>query len=377
MTKTPQDFGAKGDGVSNDAVALNAWLAQGGTLELTGGPYLFDGPLGYVSGSRLTIKSRLLMRQGWDSGYALCSNLLRHGNKTARTNDVVIDMTGGGIEFVQHGSTKPRKGLGITYTDGATIVSPKVQSTFAEGSHDYKINLFAMEIRNSTDGTVKGGFLNVISGQEGCDGLHFIGNCADWTIDGMQIISGDDCFGLTHERSVGTVGTIERITIQNCSAENKAHSAIKILSEVSGCVIRDITFKNNDLMTTLNVSGQGAPIKIIADKGTIDGVKVTGGNVRVIIPSGGKVNGLLAEVGGAARNVNLSPDTIEHWDRGLLEAQTAPPLIFAPGRVTALKPVSKPSPQYDRPLVRVKSGSTVALPPGTATYPGQTLIEYV
>jgi hypothetical protein len=359
--------GARADGITNDGPAINAWLAGGGTRDLTGGPYLFDGPLRFEPGTRLSIKARLLYRQGWASAYALCSRPFFEGNRTLATGDVVIDMTGGSIELLP-GSTQPRKGIGITFCDGVRVIKPTVKGVYQAPAG---INLFAMEVRSSRNGTITGGFLNVISGQQGADGIHFTGDCYDWLIDGLAIVSGDDAFGFTNEVSAGV---IERITVRNCLAETKAHSAVKLLL-IAGGRLANIVFENNDLKTTLSPGGQGAPIIIDQQYGVISGVALKGGRLRVVAPPAGLVGGPLVRVNRAS-NVSIAPAEIAYFSRSLLVANRCIGLSFKPGKISALGVI--PQPSVPTPLVSVAEcpNAILVLPSGsTPAYPGQQMIS--
>ena len=242
MTKTPYDFGAKGDGLTDDTSALGRWVQAGGG-EIPAGNFLFKAPLRFGPGFKIERwEGKLLYGRGWPSGYAICSR-----DWTRYTPGVKIDASAGG-EIVYHGeSDMPRKGLGLTHLENFEVVN----ATVVGGAAAKGINLFAAELRHSRKGIIRGGLFSVNSGQQGADGIHLTENCSDIEFVGVRTGSGDDSVGLTVEIPKHAGSVIERITFTDCHLDNEGHSSLKILlaSFADRSVIRGITLKNCTMRT--------------------------------------------------------------------------------------------------------------------------------
>jgi polygalacturonase len=366
---TPYDFGAKGDGLTDDTNALGRWVQAGGG-EIPAGAFRFNGPLRFGPGFLIKRwEGKLLYGEGWPSGYALCSR-----DWTAPTRGVRIDATAGG-EIIYHGhSDRPRKGLGLTFLEDFEVRNP----TVAGGAGDKGINLFSAEVRNSKRGRITGGRLSILSGQQGADGIHFTQNCSDIELVGLTTLAGDDGAGLTVEIPPHADSVIERITFSNCTLDNIGHSSLKVLltGASRAAQIRDVTLRDCTMRTTLAPLGAGVPVIIVnrsrAAGGRIEHITISGGRSEVIVPEGGLQGGTALQII-AADYLHIRNHDMYYWSRTVLVAEDCKGLVIEGGVFESIRPIAT-NPAV--PVFRTKACPDARIAPARAkgAWIGQRLV---
>jgi hypothetical protein len=335
MSTTPQQFGAKGDGLTDDTAALQRWVDAGGG-EIPAGRFRFNGPLRYGPGFTITRwEGDLLYCRGWVSGYAFCSK-----DWKARTTGVRIDASARGRIIYTGFSDLPRKGFGLTYLDDFVLIRPTVLG----GAAAKGINLFSAEVRGCRKGVIRGGELSVRSGQQGCDGIHFTDYNSDIVVQDLLTHAGDDGAGLTVEDLARVGAVMERISFIGCHLGTDGHSALKMLLLAIGgaAVLRDILLKNCSLSAQLEMGGAGTPLIALnqnrAGGARIEGLTIEGGSTTVIVPHGGAPAWNTMQFQGVDR-LSLHKHQIDHFSRIAIDATDCPGMIVDRCPITPVAPV--------------------------------------
>lgn len=266
---TPQKFGAKGDGLTDDSVALNAWAAAGGG-EIPEGNFILNGPLHFPRGFRITRwQGRILYRRGWLSGYALSPR-----DWSQKTYDLLIDASAGGSITLDGDSDMPRKGFGLINLDRFTLIGTHYQARPATRRNE---NLFAYEWRDSYNGTlIRCGGDNRTT-KPGSDLFH-------WSRSNRRhrLI---DCYGYAHDDTLSS--TIENPEWGKCVMKDihvlggefttDGYSAVKaLISTDTGSSIEDFVVENAILRVKKVGTNPGQPVIIQPGKGAIRNVATLG-----------------------------------------------------------------------------------------------------
>ncbi len=274
-------FGAKGDGKTNDAIAIQHAIdacAQngGGTVLVPGSHTYLSGPFVLKSNVHFYLEAGAVIKASSDE--KLYTKSAFRGNK----GEGMMWISGEHIENVSIDGTGSINGNGIAFM-GAELEDSYVLKPFKEEDRrphvltiiDGKnIRIKNIHIGNSAYWTLHLAGCNdvVISGitllnnvkVRNSDGID-IDHSKNVRISNCYIESGDDCICLKNRREYGEFGACENITVTNCIMSSRS-CAIKIGSEnmdtirdvvVNNCVIRNsnrgIGIQNRDEGVVSNI----------------------------------------------------------------------------------------------------------------------------
>ena len=275
----PLGFGAKGDGVTKDTVALQRTIDDcfrngGGVVVLPPGSTFLSGTLTLRPHVELHLAGGSTLLASYDR-----DDFRELGSLLFAKDATDIHVSGTGLIEGNFQAFFPPKG-----PNGYTVPQPFL------GPYD---PLYGPEMRNPVDGRPRMILLvncrNVLLEHFtirnsptwtihpiGCEGLHISGisilndldvpncdgididHCREVRIEGCNIVAGDDCLVLKASRNFGQYGPCEGITITGCTLESSS-AGIKIETEgafplrsavISNCTVvrsnRGISFLNRD-----------------------------------------------------------------------------------------------------------------------------------
>lgn len=277
------DFGAKGDGVTDDAAAIQKAIDKchgngGGQLLFPAGKTFLSGPL--------ELKSNI------DYHFQPNSVLLANPDESIYNMSAFFDNRGEGMLWIYANDAQniSISGTGAIDGNGVAFMGPELEDSYvlkelADPSFDprpHVITLFGCNKVNITDVTIRNGaywtvhlvgcydvaisnisLLNKLKIRNG-DGID-VDHSRKVRISNCFIESGDDCICLKNRREYEKYGVCEDIVVSNCVMTSRS-CAIKIGSEnmdsiadvlFNNCIIRagnrGIGIQNRDEGTVRNV----------------------------------------------------------------------------------------------------------------------------
>ncbi|MDF3055802.1 MAG: endopolygalacturonase [Rariglobus sp.] len=235
------EFGARGDGISDDGEALQRALNAGsGTVVVPAGHYLIGRVLRLGSGTRLQLDPQARMRLADGVATTPDDYFLTNANPTTGDVDIVIE--GGFWDGNNTGNARPSglfdygcsgammhfqnvRGLRLADMELHNAEAYHVRLTQVRGFEVERIRFSATRVRNNNDG------------------IHLGGNCEDGVIrdikglhpgvtgDDMIALNADDALARTEVKGM-TCGLIRNIRIEEIEAQG-CHSFVRLLSVVS------------------------------------------------------------------------------------------------------------------------------------------------
>jgi hypothetical protein len=329
-------------GDTSDAEAVNRCIAANAGTPITLPAITIDKPIAIVSNTDLHITGDIKVTNSrWPAAIA-SAPWVQRDDRTTWTDNVRIEFVGRATLRYMGTSTYPTKGIGIATMRHVLVVNPRV---IGGRTAKPETSLFAMFIVKSQDVEVTGGYLSVLSGWVGSDGIK-IQNSFDVKVHGVEINSGDDCISVTDEAGSGDSA---RIAIYDNSLTTTGFSVFKMLGGTTGHRLSEITFRNNNSKPGLTQPGAGAPFILDAQGGVIDHVSITKGRVLTLVPPGGLMGNPTFQIRGAT-NVTIDQLPVTYYARSVLVGTDCTGLVFRPTAVT-VTPNTGPLPKNAQPLV--------------------------
>ena len=239
--RTVLDYGARGDGISDDGEAFQRALAAGpGTVTVPGGNYLIGRVLRIGSGIRLRLDPKARMRLADGVAKTPDDYLLTNANPVTGDTDITVE--GGFWDGNNTGNARPKglfdfgfsgtmmhfrnvRGLRLTDLHLHDAEAYHVRLTEVRGFWIERIRFSASRVRNNNDG------------------IHLGGHCEDGVIrdikglhpgvtgDDMIALNADDALTRTEVKGM-TNGPIRNIVIEDIEAQG-CHSFVRLLSVFS------------------------------------------------------------------------------------------------------------------------------------------------
>jgi Glycosyl hydrolases family 28 len=250
-------YGAKGDGKTNDAVAIQKAIDA---CSKTGGRVLFSAPFTFLSGP-ITVKSGIDLHLEAGAKLLASPDEKLYTKSAFRSNpgEGTIWIGGENVENFSISGTGEIDGNGISFMGEEledsyvlkpfTVLDPRPHVLTIIGGKNIRIR--DVHIGNSAYWTIHLVGCNdvVISGitllnslkVRNSDGID-LDHCKNVRISDCYIESGDDCICLKNRREFEEFGACENITVTNCTMTSSS-CAIKIGSENMDA-IRQVVFNN-------------------------------------------------------------------------------------------------------------------------------------
>lgn len=298
-----RDFGAKGDGDTNDAVAFQAALDRcaalgGGEVLVPAGDYLI-GSVQLRSNTTLQLDAAATLRGTPNFGDYAMTTVRWEGKWIPGHVALIYAIDAQNVAIVGPGKIIGNPALGgrprppdAPLRHPALIEFIRCNGIHLEGfSTEYK-SMWSVHPTSSENITIKN--LTIRSTGGNGDGID-IDSCKHVTITGCDISTGDDCISLKSGRGLEAytmLETTEDVHISNCTFADSIFACIGIGSETSGG-IRDVWIKdckftaaNTYAIYIKSRPGRGAFIENIF----ADGLEVsncTGGFLRLNMANSG------------------------------------------------------------------------------------------
>ena len=235
-----KDYGALGDGTTNDTTALNTALAVGGYIFFPAGTYLITTQLRYTSNSYIVGAGRgktiIKLKNGSNPGSSIFMMVHETDGAVPASGDYVSNVTIAHMSF--NGNTANNTGTvdGVTVSgcrDGilydieaynCSEVGIVVSSTFASDNIDHGFNAayFCIAHNNTTDGfqMATGLLMGCRSYDNGANGMQVVAAYSTVSKQAYAIITGCSIYSNTsHGITVAAQGGADQfpVTITGCS----------------------------------------------------------------------------------------------------------------------------------------------------------------
>jgi hypothetical protein len=267
-----KQYGATGDGTTDDTTALNACLvaAKGGDIYIPSGTYKISAPLVIYGGTRLTLSLSATITLAAGSDCNMLQNQAVVGTTPVR--DVNIEVRGGTwARGADGGGATPRNRNSLVFrrVDGLIVENLTVTSSAGK---------FAINPGDVTNFAIRDIQLAVSS-----DGVHVNGPATNGTIDGVYGTCGDDITALVTDDFAGyndVTGSISNVSIRGVFASTAA-GAVKITGSAGTGTVRRISISDIICSATswgVILMGDGT----VAGGGAVDVGDVTIDNVSVV-----------------------------------------------------------------------------------------------
>lgn len=241
--------GAKGDGISDDAEALQRALDSGsGVIEVPGGIYKIGRTLRISSGTHLRLHPDAIIRLADGAAKATTDYLLTNADPDCGNAGIAIE--GGTWDGNNAGNPRPT-GLFDEGYSGATLHFRNVSGLRLENTRLHNAEAYYARFTIVNGFHVENITFSSDRVRHNNDGIHLRGNCQNGVIrnikglqpgvtgDDMVALNADDALNRTEVRGM-TYGPIRNIRIEDIAAEG-CHTFVRLLSVHSP--IEDVTVR--------------------------------------------------------------------------------------------------------------------------------------
>lgn len=244
-----RDFGAKGDGLTKDTVAIQKALdacgaAGGGTVWLPDGFYL-TGSLTLKPNTTLRLASHTsLIGSGDIDDYPLVTvrweGEFREGHRAliSATNAANVTIAGGSIFGPPASLSRLRNPRGPVLIELAGCTHARLENFTTQFQHLWSIHLLYCDHFTASNLTVR----TVNANGDGLD----VDSCDGGIIENCDINTGDDAISLKSGRGLAAERAgrpTQNIVIRDCCLQSSIYAALGIGTEMSGG-IRNVTVQN-------------------------------------------------------------------------------------------------------------------------------------
>jgi polygalacturonase len=239
--RTVLDYGARGDGVTDDGEAFQRALDAGpGCLIVPGGNYRIGRVLRIASGRWLQLASGARLRLADGVARTPDDYLLTNANPVTGDTDIVIE--GGFWDGNNAGNARP-PGLFDYGCSGALMHFRNVRGLRLVDLHLHDAEAYHVRMTDVRDFHVEKIRFSADRVRPNNDGIHVGGSCENGVIrdlkglhpgvtgDDMVALNADDALRRTEVKGM-TCGPIRNIVIENIEAQG-CHSFVRLLSVVS------------------------------------------------------------------------------------------------------------------------------------------------
>ncbi len=239
--RTVLDYGARGDGLSDDGEAFQRALAAGpGTVTVPGKNYLIGRVLRIGSGVRLRLDPKARLRLAAGVAKTPDDYLITNANPATGDADIVIE--GGCWDGNNAGNTRP-PGLFDYGCSGAMMHFRNVRGLRLTNLHLHDAEAYHVRLTEVRGFQVEKIRFSADRVRHNNDGIHLGGHCEDGVIrdikglhpgvtgDDMIALNADDALTRTEVNGM-TSGPIRNIRIEDIEAQG-CHSFVRLLSVFS------------------------------------------------------------------------------------------------------------------------------------------------
>jgi len=270
-----KDFGAVGDGVTDDTAAIQAAIDAGTSIVFPSGSYVITSSITIGSNKSIDFGSATLIKS-WDAGE----------NTGASAVFKNSDFVGGNSNIkIKNGSfslaSASNEGRWFSFEKTTTLDICGITINATKSS-------WAISFKQCNNVSVDSSSISTPNGEIYSDGIHFLGGSNN-SVTNCFIDSGDDCISVTAENS--GENDCETLKIQGCILKPSGSSAIKLLSEstssftISDVVISDILIKCNGNSRAIEIRNNDSGTKrirnVIVSNVNIDALNSTDISVLV------------------------------------------------------------------------------------------------
>ena len=238
MDPSIADFGAKGDGLTDDQESFQRALdANPGNLEVHAGHYKIGRTLRIRGGTHLRLHPQAIIRLADGAARASGDYLLTNADPDAGDADIVIE---GGTWDGNNAGNPRQSGLFDEGYSGAMIHLRNVRNLRLENMRLHNAEAYYARFTGVSDFHVEGISFSSDRVRNNNDGIHLGGHCTNGVIrkikglhpgvtgDDMVALNADDALSRTEVRGM-TCGPIRDILIEELEAEG-CHSFVRMLS---------------------------------------------------------------------------------------------------------------------------------------------------
>ena len=231
-------FGAKGDGTTDDADAFQRALDSGITvLDVPAGVFKIGHTLRIHGGTHLRLDPQATLRLADGTAKTTTDYLLANANPESGDANIVI--TGGTWDGNNTGNPRPTGLFNAGYS-GAMLHFQNVTGLRLENLHLHNAEAFYARFTHVRDFHIEGIAFSSSRVRHNNDGIHLGGNCENGVIRNIKGlhpgVTGDDLVALNADDALNrtevhgmTCGPIRNVRIENLEAEG-CHSFVRMLS---------------------------------------------------------------------------------------------------------------------------------------------------